>query len=265
MARIVCNFVSRVLQRTVDITVVIPTITVPESLFYTGGLKHKGVNFDPPKYKKYVGRPLYPVLYLLHGLGNNHAQWTAYARAELFAEERNLALVMISGENKSYVNHPYGDRFYDFIQDELMDFVCGMYPISQEPKDTFIAGLSMGGGGSMVHSLSSPEKFGGVGVLSIGIPVNNSTYNQCDIPTLIKQAKEKKTKLPPYYFAIGGKDYESEARYAADLFEDAGAKVTWHQLPDYAHEWRFWDIEVENLMDWLPRTDAYAELGKRRI
>ena len=38
----------------------------------------------------------YPVLYLLHGFGNNHATWTGYTNLELYAEERNIAVVMIS-------------------------------------------------------------------------------------------------------------------------------------------------------------------------
>ena len=57
----------------------------------------------------------FPVLYLLHGYGNNHAQWTGYTNVELFAEERNIAIVNISAENKSYVRSG-GDDFYSFIE-----------------------------------------------------------------------------------------------------------------------------------------------------
>ena len=41
--------------------------------------------------------------------------------------------------------------------------------------------------------------------------------------------------------------------------------VTWDEHPDYGHEWRFWDMEVEKFMDWLPRTDGYAKAGRRQI
>jgi len=36
-------------------------------------------------------------------------------------------------------------------------------------------------------------------------------------------------------------------------------------MPQYGHEWRFWDIQVEEFLDWIPRTDAYAKTGKRQI
>ena len=92
MAKFVCNVISYTLGRTVDITVVIPTPTFPDSLGMTGVTP----NHTP-------SAP-YPVLYLLHGGGNNHATWTGYANVEFYAEERNIAVVMPSGENKFYVD-----------------------------------------------------------------------------------------------------------------------------------------------------------------
>ena len=43
--------------------------------------------------------------------------------------------------------------------------------------------------------------------------------------------------------------------------------MTYEELPEYGHEWRFWNIEVERFLDWLQpiRTDAYAQEGKRQI
>ena len=90
MAKFTCNFISYTLKRTVDITVVIPTVTIPESMGLSESRKHT------PKEK-------FPVLYLFHGMGNNHATWTGYTNVEMYAEERQIAVVNISAENKSYV------------------------------------------------------------------------------------------------------------------------------------------------------------------
>lgn len=60
MAKFTCNFISYTLKRTVDITVVIPSPTIPDSMGMNGG----GKPSHTPKEK-------YPVLYLLHGMGNN--------------------------------------------------------------------------------------------------------------------------------------------------------------------------------------------------
>ena len=154
MAKFQCNVISYTLKRTVDITVVIPTPTIPDSM---------GMGGNTPSH---VPEAKYPVLYLLHGMGNNHATWSGYSNVEFFAEERNIAVVMISGENKAYINHEGGDQFYDFVAEELPQFVKAMFPISDRVEDTYIAGLSMGGYGTLVHAFSHPERFAAYGSFS---------------------------------------------------------------------------------------------------
>ena len=87
MAVFQCNVISYVLTRTVDITVIIPSTTIPESMASLMG------NADAPA-PSHVVKEKYPVLYLMHGMGNNHAQWRGYTNVELFAEERNIAVVL---------------------------------------------------------------------------------------------------------------------------------------------------------------------------
>ena len=109
MAKLVCNFISYALKRTVDITVVLPSVTIPEAMQLPMPGKENPV---PPTHEV---KEKYPVLYLLHGMGNNHAQWTGYTNVEMFAEERNMAVVMISGENKFYHDSLDGEPFFDFV------------------------------------------------------------------------------------------------------------------------------------------------------
>lgn len=263
MAKFNCNVISYTLKRTVDITVIVPTPSIPESLGL-GGVKPS----HTPKEK-------YPVLYLLHGYGNNHATWSGYTNIEFFAEERNIAVVMISGENKFYLNHPNGENFYDFIADELPEFVCGMFPISDKPEDTYIAGLSMGGFGTLVHALSRPEKFCAFGAFSAGIALNSELFNggknaefnaEFDPLTLAKKIVKEGRKFPKAYIACGEEDflYKDNKNFVNELSE-MGVEVNWVSVPKYMHEWRFWNMQVEAFLDWIPRTDGYAKMGKRQI
>ena len=263
MAKFNCNFISYTLKRTVDITVVIPTPTIPESL---GLSEVKPVH--TPKEK-------YPVLYLLHGFGNNHATWSGYSNVELFAEERNIAVVMISGENKAYVNHPGGDQFYEFLATELPDFVNGMFPISEKPEHTYIAGLSMGGFGTLVHALNRPDRFCAFGAFSAAISLNPSTLiggeekeidPMFDPITLARNLAKEGKVFPKGYIACGEEDflYEANVEFVEQL-KGMGVDVTWVSLPEYQHEWRFWNLQVEAFLDWIPRTDAYATVGKRKV
>ncbi|MCH5352921.1 MAG: hypothetical protein J1E06_05605 [Acutalibacter sp.] len=268
MAKFTCNFISYTLKRTVDITVVLPTPTIPDSMGMTGD----GHPHHTPKEK-------YPVVYLLHGMGNNHAQWTGYTNVELFAEERQIAIVNISAENKSYVKVG-GDDFFTFVSQELPDFVTGMFPVSTKPEDTYIAGLSMGGFGTLVHALSFPERFKAFGAFSAAVHLNpgalmgddpvaaaNSEapaeYNPSE---LAKKIAAEGKAFPKAYIACGAKDflYEANQQFRDELIA-LGADVTWDEHPDYGHEWRFWNLEIEKFLDWLPRTDVYAQQGKRQI
>ena len=268
MAKFTCNFISYTLKRTVDITVIVPTVTIPESMGMTGGAPCR----HTPAEK-------FPALYLLHGMGNNHATWTGYTNVELFAEERQIAVVNLSAENKSYVNL-YGDDFFTFVSEELPDFVCGMFPVAREPEHTYIAGLSMGGYGALVHALNHPERFKAFGAFSAAVQLNpaalvsggaDATQQKPADPALDplslaeKLAGEGKA-FPKAYIACGAKDFLFEANVAfRDQLQKLGADLTWDEHPDYGHEWRFWNLEIERFLDWLPRTDGYAKAGKRQI
>lgn len=263
MAKFSCNVISYILKRTVDITVIVPSPTIPESMEASGITP-----CHTPKEK-------YPVLYLLHGFGNNHATWTGYTNVELYAEERNIAVVMISAENKSYVNNESGDHFYDFIEKELPEFICGMFPISDDPRNTYIAGLSMGGFGTLVHALNRPDQFAALGTFSAAISLNPATLSgekekpmnpMFDPLSLAKKIHKNGGKFPKSYIACGEADFLYEANVVfKDQLIEMDADVTWVTLPVYGHEWRFWNLQIEAFLDWIPRTDGYASMGKRQI
>ena len=41
--------------------------------------------------------------------------------------------------------------------------------------------------------------------------------------------------------------------------------MTWDEVAGFGHEWRFWDMQVEKFLDWIPRDDVYAKMGKRPV
>ncbi len=263
MARFTCNVISYTLHRTVDLTVIIPTPTIPESFGMTGT--------QAPSHKPAAK---YPVLYLLHGYGNNQAQWTGYTNAELYAEERQIAVVMFSGENKFYVNQENGDNYFDFISRELPEFICNMFPVSERREDTFIAGLSMGGFGATVHALTHPEHYAAIGSFSAAYHANPNGIigggefilkPEHDVYQLADKLVKEHRAFPKMYICCGEKDfiYDIDKKFA-DAMKEMGQEVTWVSSPGYSHEWRYWDKAIEEFLDWLPRTDAYAN-QKRQI
>ncbi len=274
MAKFSCGFISYTLRRSVDITVVIPSPTIPESTRRSAAGKPCVHTPEEP----------YPVLYLLHGMGNNHATWTGYTNVELFAEERQIAVVNLSAENKGYIR--YGkDDFFRFISEELPDFVCGIFPVSRRPEDTYLAGLSMGGYGALVHGLNFPERFAAIGTFSGAVALPTEYLREAaELPggtartghpetalcldpyALVDQLRSEGRKLPKLYMACGDEDflYQSNCDFR-DYLRSVNVDLTWESLEGYGHEWRFWNLEIERFLDWLPRTDIYGSRGRRKV
>lgn len=246
MARFEINFISYALKRSTDITVVIPSLSFPEVIKdkQDHGLDHA-----------------LPVLYLLHGMGNNHLQWCGYANVELYAEERMIAVVMISGENGFYKDQGEYRNYETFLNDELPQFLSSKFAcLSLRKEDTYIAGLSMGGFGALYHMLRHPDHYHAVGAFSPAIE-----HQQGNILVMSQQAIQDYMVLPSLFLACGEDDflYKSDLNYHHFL-DEHHIDHCWLSLPNYTHEWRFWDICIEKFMDWLPRSDGYAN-SKRKV
>lgn len=258
MARFETKFISKTLLRSVELTVIIPSPSIPEAL---------GVADRAASYK--INEP-YPILYLLHGLGNDHSDWTSYTNVELFAEEQSMAVVMMSAENKFYRKNGDGDDFFDFLSEELPAFVCNMFPVSDKPEHTYIAGLSMGGYGAMIHGLNYPERFAAIGAFSAAIGTEDEQEKKLlgngifDPYGLVRKNEAEGKRVPPVYFACGRQDmlWDKVSAYQ-DFMMEHGIDVTWVPVDGFRHEWRFWNIQIEKFLEWIPRTDAYANDQKK--
>ena len=72
-------------------------------------------------------------------------------------------------------------------------------------------------------------------------------------------------KLPKLYIACGENDLLFEANKAfVEEIKGLGIPVETDFVPGYTHEWRFWNLEVEKFLNWIPRSDAFAG-AKRQV
>jgi enterochelin esterase-like enzyme len=121
----------------------------------------------------------YPVLYLLHGAGDDQTGWAQFGEVLSIADEsvRNgtatpMIIVMPDANTgkRSYFNDISGNWNYeDFFFKELMPYVEKKYRIKQEKRFRAVAGLSMGGGGTFVYALHHPELFSSACPLSAAV------------------------------------------------------------------------------------------------
>lgn len=253
MALIQVNYLSKALFRMVPLNVILPV---------------DSFDADNDCYLNENGKK-YKTLYLLHGLLGNYTDWMSYTRIRKWAEEKNVAVVMPSGDNAFYFNSrtPWND-YGTYIGKELVEVTRRMFPLSDKREDTYIAGLSMGGFGALRNGIVYSDTFSYVAGLSGALHIfedtseeaNNGLFDNKEEAAktdknpwvAVEEMIAKKRPVPKFYMACGTKDELMPASVAfRDFLKSKGIEVTWDE-EDYGHEWDFWDSQIKKVLDWLP-------------
>ena len=235
----------------------------------------------------------YKTLYLLHGIFGNYTDWVSGTKIQRWAEEKDLAVVMPSGDNMFYVNQEESHNFYgEFIGKELVDMTRKMFPLSRKREDTYIAGLSMGGYGALRNGLKYSETFGCLASLSGAMVVDHIAERTDDVPFfidsrsfarsifgdldkaeesdknpkwLVKKLKEEGKDIPRIYLTCGLQDSLLEAnREMRDFLKEQGADVTYVE-GEGAHEWDFWNRSIKDVLEWLPLEGSQAGMNSGNV
>ena len=87
-----------------------------------------------------------------------------------------------------------------------------------------------------------------------------------DTIKLLHKDAESGVKMPKFYIACGKQDflYEKDQAFAEEA-KALGCDVTTDYVDGYGHEWRFWDVELPEFLDWLPRTDIYSKMDIHKM
>lgn len=116
----------------------------------------------------------YPVVYLLHGYGDDETGWVQFGEVNRLADKAiaegtipPMIIVMPDGQKDFYVNAFDGKvKYEDFFVQEFLPAIEKQYPIRAEKRYRGIAGLSMGGYGTLVMALKHPDLFAACAPLS---------------------------------------------------------------------------------------------------
>ncbi|MCF8379312.1 MAG: hypothetical protein K9H49_07030 [Bacteroidales bacterium] len=119
----------------------------------------------------------YPVVYLLHGLGDDETSWLEYGRISQIADKLvndgeivPMIFVMPQGFRNYYVNDYAGTfRYEDMFMNELIPFIDSVYHTKKGGDFRATMGYSMGGFGALNIPLKNPEHFCACVALSISI------------------------------------------------------------------------------------------------
>ena len=208
------------------------------------------------------------VLYLLHGYSDDQTIWQRRTSVERYAASHNLAIIMPGVNHSFYCNEEYGERYWDFVSEELPRMMHRFFRLSDKPEDTFVAGLSMGGYGAMKLALNQPERFGAAASFSGAVDIastrqrHNHNWKRItggksikgtenDLFHMLKVNGEAVHK-PRLYVSCGTADflYGQHKKFIPAL-KKAGWDVTSYEEPDATHEWGFWDQEIRKFIEFI--------------
>lgn len=106
-----------------------------------------------------VGTAPYPVLYLLHGLSDDHTIWLRRTSIERYVSNLPLIVVMPDGGRGFYSDAAEGFQFGTAIGVELSERIDRTFPTIPSRNGRAVAGLSMGGYGALRLGLTYSDRF----------------------------------------------------------------------------------------------------------
>lgn len=214
----------------------------------TVGNKRKMLVYTPPAYKKDGS---YPVLYLLHGIGGDEAEWKRGGADtvldNLYADKKLVPMIVVMPNGRAQPNDraegnvfAHAKAFETFEGDLLKDvipFVEKTYPVKKDREARALAGLSMGGGQSLNFGLGNLDTFAWVGGFS-------SAPNTRTPEKLVPNPEEAAKKLKLLWVSCGDKDglINVSQRTHAYLKEKKVPHV-WH-VDSGGHDFKVWTNDL---------------------
>ena len=131
MALIHASFFSKILQKCVQMNVVLPD----------------------------TGMAPFPVFYLLHGLSDDYSIWHRRTSIERYVAEMPLIVVMPDGYRGFYTDNEIGPACGRYMVEDVIGFVQRAFPARRDRAGRCVGGLSMGGYGALRLALAHPALF----------------------------------------------------------------------------------------------------------
>ncbi len=190
----------------------------------------------------------YPVLYLLHGMNGDHNDWfkgggamNAYASA--FAAEGGPDMIIVSPEGKNlfYCNgYVSGANYMSYFFEEFLPHIESLYSIRSERDSRAIAGLSMGGYGSLYYGLLHPEMFCHAYICSGAvIMIGNCPSLSLMLSNISGEGKIH--ELPELTFEIGTEDFLLPVNETFLKTMDNNNVAYEYTTRPGNHTWKFWN------------------------
>ena len=230
----------------------------------------------------------YPVLYLLHGSGDDHTGWVQFGQVQhiadmTIAEGKCARMIVVMPDantgRRGYFNDIRGDFDYeDFFFNELIPHIEQTYRVRSERRYRAVAGLSMGGGGTIFYALHRPEMFAAAAPLSastgswsmeqlksrqsnmlanISEAQIEAYYKRHSIEEIINAASKEtldKIKQVRWYISCGDDDFLYEGNSRMHIAFRKNEIPHEFRIKDGGHTWTYWRMELPLVMEFVSKS-----------
>lgn len=262
------------------------TGTVYDNLTMTSdilGSERSFAVYLPPDYD--VSERHYPVLYLLHGAGDDHTGWIQFGEVLHIADKAinagkatPMVIIMPDADTgqRGYFNDITGEwRYEDFFFEELMPHVEDRFRIKKQKRFRAVAGLSMGGGGSFMYALHRPDLFSAAAPLSAyvgpldreqfdfmleltGGNISGVTDEEIDAyisrhnaVSLIESLSEEDLSSVRWFIDCGDDDFLYEGNALAFIALRKREIPHEFRIRDGGHTWTYWRDSLPVVLDFV--------------
>ncbi len=262
------------------------------TVFETRTIKSNILNTDR-KYSVYLpagydnSDQSYPVLYLLHGSGDDHTGWVQFGQVKYIADKTiaegkagPMIIVMPDADTgrRGYFNDIKGDFNYEnFFFEELIPHIEKNYRVRSERRYRAIAGLSMGGGGTIFYALHRPDLFAAAAPLSASTGswnmeqlksrlgnqpgITNSQmeeyFKRHSIEGMLSSATQedlKKIKSVRWYISCGDDDFLYEGNALMHITFRKNEIPHEYRVKDGGHTWTYWRMELPIVLEFVAKS-----------
>jgi len=207
--------------------------------------------YTPPGYDKSTEK--YPVLYLLHGGGEDQRGWASQGKTDLILDNlisegkaKPMVIVMLDGNmggsgGLAGFNENVLKQFENELKLGAIPFVETNFLVETDAKNRALAGLSMGGLQTLYAGIKNTEMFSSLGVFSSGWFANNTALSDPQYEFMKSNSDKINTNLKHLWISMGGQEdiAFNNCKIMRAKFDELGVKYTYSEYPG-GHSWPVW-------------------------
>jgi enterochelin esterase-like enzyme len=216
--------------------------------------------YTPPGYDE-NSTEKYPVMYILHGGGEDERGWATQGKTNLIldnliADKKAVPMIIVMPDGNIPLN-AFGEEVLSLFEKELkqsiIPFIEKNYRVKTDSKNRALAGLSMGGIQTLYAGVNNTELFSYLGVFSSGWiqPMQNELANK-QYEFMKNNANLINSNLNQFWISQGGKEDIAwkNCQTMISKFDEMKIKYTYSEYPG-GHTWPVWRNNLYNFAQLL--------------